>query len=231
MPAAAAMSLACEDELTEVRGRRDRGPERPERRLLLRRVAAQLLEPPDGVLQLLFWLSTLRDLVAGVVELARRRREQQEVPEQDEDEASGDARDQRGRRFMACPAGIVEAVRARGARDARGRREVHEVTAARRPSSRRPAAARSAPRGSRTTASASRCAGSRPRPTGKSRPTTVNGHGAGVLPAGVVGRLRRRGGARRAGGAGEPVVVVVSVPDGAECWSNDQRRAARIPAR
>jgi len=59
------------------------------------RVATQLLELTNRVLELLVLLLDVRDLTARVVELARRRREQEEVPQEHEDEPTGDDGDQR----------------------------------------------------------------------------------------------------------------------------------------
>ena len=87
--------VRLEDERAEVRGRRNGRAQRAERRRLLRCIPAQLLEPPDRILQVLLLALRRGDLVARVREVLRGRREQQEVPQQDDDDAAGDERDQR----------------------------------------------------------------------------------------------------------------------------------------
>ena len=147
MPAADAMSFAWRMNSPRSGCRRDRGPQRPQRRLLLRRVPAQLLELPDRVLELL--------LLA-----LRRRRPRRACRSRSLDVGENSTKYQR-RMSTTPPATIpmisaalhrrplldlLEPVRARRARDVGGRGEVHEVTAARVRGLRR-RGSRSGPRG------------------------------------------------------------------------------------
>ena len=90
MPAAAAMSFACR--MNSPRSGLAGIAARSVRRLACCCGALRLSSFSCRIVfsSSCFWLCARDDLVARVVEVARRRREEQEVPEQDEDDATRD---------------------------------------------------------------------------------------------------------------------------------------------